>query len=172
MVAFLLPWLPLALGAEPEAVPVPPPADAGDPVPMGDGPVDAGAVPVLVARPSVVVQSEPVVSTGLLSVTVLPGSGGVREGVALDGCVPIELERWDSGTWTRVVARGCVGGETALPVGGRLTLTVPAPTPGRWRVTAGWGARCRPDVPLAFASCEDVGVAVSEAFDVRPPRAR
>jgi hypothetical protein len=172
MVAFLLGRILCALATEPVAAEPQPDVGADVPVILGDGPVDPAAASVRIARPSVVLPSSAVVSTGLLTVVVVPGGGGVREGVSLDGCVPIEIERWEAGVWTRTAPRGCTGGEPAIAVGARLSLSVPAPTPGRWRVVAGWGARCQPDLPLAFASCADMGVAVSEGFDVRPPASR
>ena len=172
MVAFLLSLGRLAFATEPPVAAPSPETVPDSAVVLGDGPVDSTAASVRIARPSVVVPATYVVSTGLLTVVVMPGGAGVGEGVALDGCAPIELERWESGAWTRVAPRGCAGGELALAVGARLTLTVPAPTPGRWRVVAGWGARCQRDLPLALASCADMGVAVSDGFDVRPPPSR
>jgi hypothetical protein len=131
----------------------------------GSAAAAADAPVATVQPPRVAIESGVVRSAGLVTVVVTAVG---RETLTLDGCVPMELERWEGNAWVRAVLRGCGGGVAGLPVAPRLALTLPAPSPGRWRAVVGWGARCQPALPLAFASCTDSGTTYSEPFDVRP----
>lgn len=120
------------------------------------------------ARPPVVtVQSAPVVSSGLVSFTM---EADPRAAVRVDGCLVVEMERWEDGRWERVPSKGCPGGELAVAVAPRLVVTLPAPPPGRWRGAISWGAGCHSDLPLAFSSCTESGTLRTDPFDVRPGR--
>jgi hypothetical protein len=109
------------------------------------------------------VPAAPIGSAELVPVTVVPPVGVE---LLLDGCAPIELEQLVDAVWRPALGSACLGGEPPVRVTRGLTISLPAPGPGTWRATAVWGSGCHGAMPLAFASCANLGAARSESFTV------
>ena len=89
-------------------------------------------------------------------------------GVAwVDGCVPVEWERREAGTWVPVPREACAAQKPATRVEGSLTLSQAPLAAGEYRAVMTWGAGCAPELPLRLGACKALDVVRSEPFRVK-----
>lgn len=85
----------------------------------------------------------------------------------VDGCVPVEWERREGGTWVAVRREACAAQKPPTRVEGSLTLSQAPLAAGEYRAVVTWGAGCVPEHPLRLGACETLDVVRSEPFRVK-----
>jgi len=97
---------------------------------------------------------------------------GVDGAIAVDACSPIEVEQESGGKWLSRAVTECERGMPASAIDGKLTIAVRAPGIGTYRAVLAWGTGCAPGYPLATATCQRLGTAVSAPVTVTAPPAK
>ena len=96
---------------------------------------------------------------------------GMRGGIWVDGCAPVEMERREGDTWMPLPSVVCAAPTPAHLVETELTVAVSPPSAGEYRAVIAWGAGCAQGVPFVLAGYKTLGAARSAAFLVSAPPA-